>query len=121
MEAVADQFLDILRGLFGLADQGFDGVNQVMGLIIAAVAAFLMAGWKRLGPVAVAATLVHVLLTALLPVLDGAAFRLPDLMSLSFWLTALALFFGYLIVIAVFFFLKSLFVGAPGGKKAGAH
>lgn len=121
MEAVTTQFLDILRGLLGLADQGFDGVNQIMGLIIAAIAAFLMAGWRRLGAVAVAATLVHVLLTALLPVLDGAAFRLPDLLSLAFWLTALALFLGYLIVIAVFFFLKTLVVGASGGRKAAAH
>ena len=44
---------------------------------------------------------------------------LPPLLTLGFWMTVLALFLGYAIVIAVFFFIKSLFTG--GRRRAHAH
>ena len=40
MENLLDQIGQFLNGLFNLASAGFDGVNQVMGLIIAVIAAF---------------------------------------------------------------------------------
>mgnify|MGYP006157591687 CR=1 FL=1 len=35
MESLIDSITAFLSGLFGLAQGGFDGVNQVMGLLIA--------------------------------------------------------------------------------------
>lgn len=101
-------------GVFALAQGGFDGVNQIMGLLIALIAAILMSGWKRLWAMALGATLVHIIIGVLRPALDGGEIRLPDVLTMPFWMMALALFLGYVVVIAIFFLIKSLFV--RGGK-----
>lgn len=120
MESLIDSIGAFLSGLFGLAQGGFDGVNQVMGLLIAIIAALLMPAWSRLWATALGAAFVHILIGVLRPVLDGGSFALPPLLTLSFWMTVLALFLGYAIVIAVFFLVKSLFTGG-GHKRAHAH
>ena len=118
MESVFDAIGAFLSGFLGLAQGGFDGVNQVTGLLIAIIAALLMAGWKRLWATALVAALVHVGIGVVRPVLDGGAFVLPDLLSLGFWMSVLALFLGYAIVIAVFFLIKSLIAG---GSHRASH
>jgi hypothetical protein len=112
MEQLFDWIAAILGGLFDLARGGFDGVNQVTGLIIALIAAILMPAWRALWSTALGAALAHILVQTLRPVLDGGAVTLPPLMTLEFWMTVLALFLGYAIVIAVFFVLKLLLTGA---------
>ncbi len=120
MEAFFNQIGNLLQGVFALAEGGFDGVNQVLGLIIAFIAAFfLMAGWKRLWATALGAALIHIVVQTVRPVLDGGEFRLPELLSVGFWMSVFALFLGYAIVIAVFYFIKTIVTG--GGKKAHAH
>ena len=44
MEEFFTQLGNLLQGLFALAKTGFDGVNQVIGLIIAAVFGLFMMG-----------------------------------------------------------------------------
>lgn len=113
MEEFFNQISNLLAGVFALAEGGFDGVNQVLGLIIAGVAGlFLMHGWSRLWALALGSAFVHILIQALRPVLDGGAFRLPDILTMGFWMSVFALFLGYAIVIAVFFLIKSLVTGA---------
>ncbi|MES2833614.1 MAG: hypothetical protein V4707_02765 [Pseudomonadota bacterium] len=120
MEEFFNQISNLLQGVFALAEGGFDGVNQVLGLIIAGVAGlFLMHGWRRLWAMALGAAFVHILIQAVRPVLDGGAFRLPDLLTLGFWMSVFALFLGYAIVIAVFYFIKTLLTG--GHKARHAH
>ena len=121
MESLFDSICAFLGGVFGLAQGGFDGVNQVMGLLIAIIAALLMPAWSRLWATALGAALVHVAIGVIRPVLDGAAFVLPDLLSLPFWMSLLALFLGYAIVIAVFFLIKSLVTGGGHGRRKHAH
>ena len=100
--------------------EGFNNVNVVKGLIIALVAAIMLSGWKRLWGVALGATLMDIIITVMTPVMaHQAAFRMPPLMSVPFWRHALALYLGYIIVIGVFFFVRTSFVG--GGKKAAKH
>lgn len=111
MEAFFDQIGSLLSGLFSLTQTGFDGVNQVMGLLIAVVAALLMPAWSRLWATALGAAFVHHLINALRPMLDGGAFALPPVLTLGFWMMTLALFLGYAVVIAVFFLVKSLLTG----------
>jgi len=96
--------------------EGFARVNAVLGIIIALVAAYMMPAWKRLWAIALGATLIHLIAEVMLPVLaNHESFRLPpDLMELSYWRTALAIYLGYLIVIAIFFFIKRQVL--PGGK-----
>ena len=117
MESLFDSIGAFLTGVFGLAQGGFDGVNQVMGLLIAIIAALLMPVWSRLWASALGAALAHVAIGVIRPVLDGGSFVLPDLLTLGFWMGVLALFLGYAIVIAVFFFIKSLFTGGLGRRR----
>lgn len=121
MENLIDQIGDFLSGIAGLASAGFDGVNQVMGLIIALIAALLMVDWRSLASTALGATLVHLIVLSILPVLDGGDFALPALLSVGFWMTALALFLGYAIVIAIFFLIKSLLTGTAFGRRRVVH
>jgi hydrogenase-4 membrane subunit HyfE len=101
--------MDIINQILEFMRAGFDQVNAVQGLIIAAIAAFLLPSWNRLAMFVVGAAIVHVLVDVLLPVISqGAAFRLPDFLEMPFWRDAAFLLVGYLIVIAVFFFLKKL-------------
>ena len=104
----------LLGGALGLAQGGFDGVNQIMGLLIALIAAILMASWKRLWAMALGSTVAHILIDVIRPAPDGGDIRLPEVPTLPFWITVLALFLGYCVVIAIFFLIKSLFV--KGGK-----
>lgn len=120
MESLIDSIGAFLSGLLGLAQGGFDGVNQVMGLLIAVIAALLMPAWNRLWASALGAAFVHILIGMVRPVLDGGSLVLPPLLTLSFWMTVLALFLGYAVVIAVFFLIKSLFTGG-GRRRAHAH
>lgn len=122
MEEFFAQLGNLLQGLFALADSGFDGVNQVIGLIIAAVfGLFLVGSWRGLWSGAVGAVLVHTLVEVLRPVLDGGAFALPPLTDMTFWMTRFALFLGYAIVIAVFYFIKTLLGGGRHHHRAHAH
>ncbi|MDY6923109.1 MAG: hypothetical protein SWI22_04000 [Pseudomonadota bacterium] len=117
MESLLDSIGAFLSGIFGLARGGFDSVNQIMGLLIAVIATLMMPAWRSLWGTALGAALVHILIGVLRPLLDGGAVALPDLLSLAFWMTVLALFLGYAIVIAVFFFIKTLLTGGLGRRR----
>lgn len=106
VEQFFDQISTLLSGIFSLAQGGFDRVNQVLGLVIALVAAILLKSWKRLFPLAAFSAAVHILIQTVRPVLDGGQVTLPPLVTLEFWLSVFALFLGYAIVIAVFYFVK---------------
>ena len=92
---------------------GFAHVNVVQGLLIAIIAAFMMYSWSSVFAVAVGATVIHVLVDALLPVLsNGGEFRLPPLVEGDYWRYLLALYIGYVAVISVFYVVKRVLVSA---------
>ncbi len=121
MESLFDSIGAFLSGLFGLAQGGFDTINQVTGLIIAVIAALMMPAWSRLWATSLGAAFVFILVGLVRPMLDGGAFVMPALLTMSFWMTVLALFLGFAVVIAVMFFIKSLFVGRGHGHSRHAH
>ena len=88
--------------------EGFAHVNGALGLLIALVAAYGMGSWRRLWAAALLATVLHLVAVVLIPVLaNQARFELPNnLLQVSYWKTALALFLGYVVVVGVFFFIK---------------
>lgn len=99
-----NQLLDFMRA-------GFNEVNAVQGLIIAAVATLLLPGWRRLPMFAVGASVVHLLVDIFMPVIsNGAALRLPPLLEMVFWREVGFLLIGYLVVISVLFLVKSIFL-----------
>jgi ABC-type glycerol-3-phosphate transport system permease component len=97
--------------------QGFADVNAVLGLIIAFLAVLGMSRWNQLLAMGLFATLVHLVAKVMLPVLTNQVrFELPpDLLQMSYWRMAAALYLGYLVVIAVFFFVKKTML--KGGLK----
>jgi hypothetical protein len=101
----------LLHEVLNFFREGFAQVNAVEGLVIALVATLLASAWNRVWSVALGATIVHLVANALIPVIaDHATFRLPAIMEMPYWRTALVLFAGYLIVISVFMFIKRLFL-----------
>ena len=110
------QILHYLNEILDFFREGFQSVNAILGLIIAAVAAFQLSGWKKLWEVALAATLVHIIATLLIPVIDhNAPIHLPPLVAIGFWRDTLALYVGYVIVIAAFFFIRTRLFKSGGG------
>ena len=122
MENVSGYLHDILYFFKDGFREGFAHVNGALGLLIALYAAYQLSAWRRIWAVALGATLAHLIAVIILPVLvNEGSFRLPpDLLELSYWKTAAALFLGYLVAIAVFFALKTQFL-AKGGASAAHH
>jgi len=90
--------------------QGFGTVNDPKGLIIALAAVIFMGSWRQWIPVALVATVIYIAIERLAPVLAGSGgeVTLPPLMEESFWTRVLVLFLGYLIILAVFYLIKSM-------------
>lgn len=109
MEMV-DQAVEYLR-------EGFANINNPKGLLIALAATLFMGSWRQWIPVALVAVVIHIAIEILAPVLTGGGGEVglpPDLMQETFWTRVLVLFLGYLVIIGVFFFVKSmLFKSAP--------
>lgn len=94
-------------------DTGFAQFNVVQGLLIAIIAAFMMYSWGSVFVVAAGAVIAHVLIDALLPVLNNAgSFRLPPVVDGEYWKYLLALYLGYVVAISVFYVVKRMLIGA---------
>ncbi len=99
-----NEFLDTSNAYM---QAGFYKINAVQGLLIAIVGAYLLPQWSRVFVIAGGATIVHLILDVMLPVLaNNAAFRLPPLVEADYWRYALTLYVGYLLVITVFYVIK---------------
>jgi hypothetical protein len=97
---------------------GFLKVNEPAGLVIALIAAILISSWRNLVPMALLATIVLVAIKNL-PTLQSG--HLPNFTQTAFWTQTGGYLLGYLIIIAVFFGLKSMLFGRGGPKAAKAH
>ena len=100
---------------------GFANINNPRGLLIALVAVIFMGSWRQWLPLALLATVAHLVIEQIAPVLSGRGGQLslpPNLMEQSFWIHAGVLLLGYLLVTALFFFLKSLIFRRSAAKAA---
>ncbi|MGX6647572.1 hypothetical protein ACWCOP_06475 [Maricaulaceae bacterium MS644] len=101
--------MEFLNDVLAFFRAGFDQVNGVQGLIIAFVAALILPSWRRLPMFTLGATIIHVLVDSLLPVVSrGAPLLLPDILEYPFWRYVAVLLAGYLVVIAVFMLVRQL-------------
>lgn len=106
----------VLSAINDYMQTGFYKVNAIQGLLIAIAAAYFMTKWNRIFVMALGATLAHVVLDVMVPVLaHNAAFRLPPLVDIEYWRFLLALYIGFLIVIPVFYFIKTMLLRGGGG------
>ncbi|MGE0046657.1 MAG: hypothetical protein AB7J28_17010 [Hyphomonadaceae bacterium] len=96
----------------------FAGVNGAQGLIIAIIAVVFMARWAQLWFYTLLATVVYALIEHFWPIVQsGAELRLPNVTEPDYWWHILALYVGLFIIIAIFFFVKSLlFRRAPAAN-----
>jgi len=86
---------------------GFHQINALQGLLIAMGAAYFLHRWANVFAIAIGATVVHVIVDVMLPVLaNSAPFRLPPLVDGDYWRYLLALYVGYVLVITVFYIVK---------------
>jgi len=112
-----DQVTHYLNEILDFFREGFAHVNAVLGLIIALFASFSLSSWRKLWEIALAATLVHIVALVLIPVVDhNAPLHLPPLVDGGFWRDTLTVYVGYLIIIAVFFFVRTRLLKGGGGK-----
>jgi hypothetical protein len=100
--------------------EGFANINNPKGLLIALAAVIFMGSWRQWIPIALVATIIHIAIERLAPVLAGGGgeVTLPPLMEEGFWTQVLVIFLGYLVITGVFFLIKSMLF--RGGAKA-AH
>ncbi len=98
---------------------GFADINNPKGLLIALIATIFLGSWRQWIPVSLVATVVHIAIGQLAPVLSGGGgeVRLPELMSEGFWTEFLVLFLGYMVIIGIFFVLKGMIFR----RSAAAH
>jgi hypothetical protein len=114
---VMDLVYQILNEILAIFRTGFNQVNVFIGLIIALIAAFQLTSWKKLWETALACLLIHIVALVLAPVIDhGAQPHLPPLFENYFLRNLLALYVGYVVLIALFFFLRTRLM-----KPAAAH
>jgi hypothetical protein len=107
-----DWILDFFRA-------GFAQVNATLGLLIALYFAWRLSEWRELWATALGAVLIHIIAMVLVPMIDhNAPLRLPALLDVEFWKFVVALYLGYIVIIAALFFVKSNVFKASGG---GAH
>jgi putative flippase GtrA len=103
-----DTIIQGLNAVLDLFRSGFNQVNAVLGLVIALIAAFQLTAWKKLWEMALAALAFHIVALMLAPAIDhGAAVRLPALMEPGTWRNWLAIYIGYTVLIALFYFLRT--------------
>jgi hypothetical protein len=110
-----DWILDFFRA-------GFAQVNATLGLLIALYFTWRLSEWKELWATALGAVLIHIIAMVLVPMIDhNAPLRLPALLDTGFWEFVVALYLGYIVIIAALFFVKSNVFKAASGGGAHAH
>jgi len=101
--------------------EGFAQVNAVLGLLIAIYFAYRLSEWKKVWQAALGAVVTHIIASILIPMIDhGASFRLPPMLEGSFLQSLITLYLGYVVVILVFWLVKTNVLSGSGGK-AHAH
>jgi len=117
MEQVKYYLHEFLNFLQTGAHEGFGHVNALLGILIALYATYLLHEFKKIWRMAFFATILHRFAEIMLPVLaNGSSFRLPpNLIELSYWEATAFLYIGYVIVIAVLFFIKTRVLTGGGG------
>lgn len=114
----------ILDWLYQLARSGFYEVNDVRGILIAAVGVYVMHNYRRVGVIVLGCVVADLVVRVLGPVIvNKAAIRLPAIVETGFWQSILSLMFGYLILVTALYLVKLLFLRLfdGGGRHAHGH
>ncbi|MEQ8747944.1 hypothetical protein [Pyruvatibacter sp.] len=105
-----EQVMQYAQPVLDFFAAGFNQVNAIQGIIIGILAAFVLREYKRILVVAFGATLIHVIVDTVMPVVQGAEIKLPPLADASWWQYVATLFVGYIVIITVFYILKRMLI-----------
>ena len=98
---------------YNFVHESFKSVNsQVALLLVALIAALLMKSWKQLWAMAFLALVLDILVMIFMPLLSHVSFHLPDFLAWQTLLGFLELYIGLVIVIAIFYLVKTMFLKA---------
>lgn len=107
--------MDFVNQAIEYMQSGFGAVNgDATALVIALIAAIIMSNWKQWIPFVVLAVVVHIIVQKV----RANEYNLPPIMTQDFWVDTGVLALGYMIIIGVLFFLKSLIFKPAAAAKA---
>lgn len=119
MENALTTLGDFFNPILEYFQNGFATVNAWQGAAVALIAVFLMSRWGQILIVTLGAAIVYLLVEHFYPIVMGQReFELPYVTEQSFWVRLGAVYAGLLIIIAMFFAVKSLFLGRGATAKA---
>jgi hypothetical protein len=96
---------------YNFVHASFATVNsQVALLLVALIAAIIMKSWKQLWAMAFVALVLDILVMVFMPLIGRGQFHLPDFLALRTLVGLVELYVGLVVVIAIFFLLKTLFM-----------
>lgn len=102
------QLADIVNEAIALGHQGFGTVDSVQGIVIAIIAAALMRRYGQIIFFAIAATIIHELVTIGRGAMGGDAIAIPDFTNTEFWKLMAIRFVGYLIAISLVYLVRRI-------------
>lgn len=108
--------------LYALMRSGFYEVNDVRGILIAAIGAYVLTSARRLPLVVLGCVAADLVVRVLGPVIvNKRAIELPAIVELGFWHSVLALILGYLVVVTVLYIVKVFLLRLFDGGRGHAH
>jgi hypothetical protein len=102
------QLTEYLNQGLALANQGFDTVNSVQGLIIAVIAAGLMRSYGQIVGWAIAATIAHEAVTVVRRIIAHTPDPLLYLTDIATLKLVAVRFAGYLVAISLIYLVRRL-------------
>jgi hypothetical protein len=101
---------------------GFYEVNNVRGLMIAAVGAYVMANWRKLPLIVLGCGAADLVVRVLGPVVvNNRPVELPAIVEPYFWQSLFALLLGYLVIVTALYLVKLLLLRLFDGRQSHAH
>jgi hypothetical protein len=117
-----DQIVPYWNAFYDMIRAGFYEVNDVRGILIAAVGAYVMHEYRRIPFIVLGCVIADMVVRVLGPVIvNKSAIRLPPLVETGFWWQVLAIAFGYFVIVSALYLVKQLFQRLFGGGGAHAH
>ena len=102
------QLADIVNEAIALGHQGFGTVDSVQGIVIAVIAAALMRRYGQIIFFAVAATIIHEIVTIGRGAMAGGAMAIPDFTNTEVLKVMGIRFVGYLIAISLIYLVRRI-------------
>lgn len=108
--------------LYAMLRIGFYEVNDVRGILIAAIGAYVMTGFRKLPLIVLGCAAADLVVRVLGPVIvNKRPIELPAIVESHFWQSLVALLLGYLVIVTVLYVVKVFLLRLFDGGHRHAH